>query len=81
VIARLAAYPVFVDIDPNTFNLDSAQVGQKITTRAKAVMPVHLFGQCTEMDPTMEIVKDKGIHVIEDAAQAIGARDKKEGKP
>ena len=75
VIARLGARPAFVDIDPKTFNLDSAQVGQKITSRTKAIIPVHLFGQCAEMDPIMEIVKLKGIHVIEDAAQAIGARD------
>ena len=75
VIARLGARPVFVDIDPKTFNLDSTAVGQKITSRTKAIMPVHLFGQCAEMDPIMEVVKGKGIHVIEDAAQAIGARD------
>jgi dTDP-4-amino-4,6-dideoxygalactose transaminase len=78
VIARLGARPVFVDIDPKTFNLDSSAVGQKITSRTKAVMPVHLFGQCAVMDLILEIVKGKGIHVIEDAAQAIGARDKKE---
>jgi dTDP-4-amino-4,6-dideoxygalactose transaminase len=75
VIARLGARPVFVDIDPKTFNLDTSAVGQKITSRTKAVMPVHLFGQCAEMDPIMESVEGKGIHVIEDAAQAIGARD------
>ena len=77
VIARLGARPVFVDIDPKTFNLDSSAVGQKITSRTKAIMPVHLFGQCAAMDPILEIVKGKGIHVIEDAAQAIGARDNK----
>ena len=77
VIARLGARPVFVDIDPKTFNLDSTEVGQKITSRTKAIMPVHLFGQCAGMDPIMEIVKGKGIHVIEDAAQAIGSRDDK----
>ena len=77
VVARLGARPVFVDIDPKTFNLDSNEISQKISSRTKAVMPVHLFGQCAEMDPITEIVKDKGIHVIEDAAQAIGARDKK----
>jgi dTDP-4-amino-4,6-dideoxygalactose transaminase len=78
VIARLRARPVFIDIDPKTFNLDSTEVGQKITSRTKAIMPVYLFGQCAAMDPIMEIAKDKGIHVIEDAAQAIGARDDKE---
>ena len=77
VIARLGARPVFIDIDPKTFNLDGTQLGRKITSRTKAIMPVHLFGQCAAMDPIMEIVKGKGIHVIEDAAQAIGARDDK----
>ena len=75
VITRLGARPVFVDIDLKTFNLDSAQVGQKISARTKAIVPVHLFGQCAEMDPIMKVVKGKAIHVIEDAAQAIGARD------
>jgi dTDP-4-amino-4,6-dideoxygalactose transaminase len=77
VIARLGARPVFVDIDPKTFNLDSTKIEKKITSRTKAVIPVHLFGQCGELDPIMEIVKDSDIHVIEDAAQAIGARDDK----
>ena len=77
VIARLGACPVFVDIDPKTFDLDGNEVGQKITSRTKAIMPVHLFGQCAAMDPIMEIVEGKGIHVIEDAAQAIGAQDDK----
>src|SRR5262249_28042378 len=77
VIARLGARPVFVDIDPKTFNLDSAQVGQKISSRTRAIMPVHLFGQCAAMDSIMEMAKGKDIHVIEDAAQAIGARDVK----
>src|SRR5262249_17939243 len=59
VIARLGARPVFVDIEPKTFNLDSAQVARKITSRTKAIMPVHLFGQCAEMGPIMEIVQGK----------------------
>jgi dTDP-4-amino-4,6-dideoxygalactose transaminase len=75
VIARLGARPVFVDIDPETFNLDSTKIERKITSRTKAIMPVHLFGQCAAMEPIMEVVKGKGIHVIEDAAQAIGSRD------
>src|SRR5262245_41094117 len=78
VIARLGARPVFVDIDPKTFNLDSSVVGQIITSRTKAIMPVHLFGQCAAMDPILKIAKEKGITVIEDAAQAIGAQDNKE---
>ena len=75
VIARLGARPVLVDIDPKSFNLDPAQVEPKITSRTKAIMPVHLFGQCAEMGPILEIGKAKGILVIEDAAQAIGAQD------
>jgi dTDP-4-amino-4,6-dideoxygalactose transaminase len=74
VIARLGARPVFVDIDPKTFNLDSGAVVQKITSRTKAIMPVHLFGRCAAMDTIIENVKGKDIYVIEDAAQAIGAR-------
>ena len=77
VIARLGAHPVFVDIDPKTFNIDSTKIEKKITSRTKAIMPVHLFGQCAEMDSILEIVEAKGVHLIEDAAQAIGARDEK----
>src|SRR5262249_325217 len=77
VIARLGARPVFVDIDPKTFNLDSALLSEKVTARKKAIVPVHLFGQCAGMDPILEAVKGKGIHVMEDAAQAIGAQDNK----
>jgi dTDP-4-amino-4,6-dideoxygalactose transaminase len=77
VIVRLGARPVFVDIDSKTFNLESAEVGRKITSRTKAIIPVHLFGQCAAMKPILEAVEGKGIYVIEDAAQAIGARDNK----
>jgi dTDP-4-amino-4,6-dideoxygalactose transaminase len=80
VISRLGARPLFVDVDPKTFNIDRALLAQKITSRTKAVMPVHLFGQCADMDPIIEVVKGKDIHVIEDAAQAIGARDDKGGQ-
>jgi dTDP-4-amino-4,6-dideoxygalactose transaminase len=85
-ITRLGARPVFVDIDERTFNLDSNLVAAAITERTKAIMPVHLYGQCAEMDPLLELGrqgwrrtadKDAGapIPIIEDAAQAIGAED------
>ena len=77
VIARLGASPVFVDIDRETFNIDPFAVVEKITSRTKAIIPVHLFGRCAEMDPIVEAAKKHGIYVIEDAAQAIGAKDAK----
>ena len=72
-IVRMGAKPVFVDIDPATFNLDVSAIEAKVTKRTKAIMPVHLFGQCAEMDPIMEIAQKHKLAVIEDAAQAIGA--------
>jgi dTDP-4-amino-4,6-dideoxygalactose transaminase len=73
-IARLGATPVFVDIDPGTFNIDAKQVKPKITKKTKVIMPVHLFGQCADMDAVNEIAQShNGIVVLEDAAQAIGA--------
>jgi dTDP-4-amino-4,6-dideoxygalactose transaminase len=75
VIARLGARPVFIDIDPRTFNLDVRVVSARMTNRTKAIMPVHLFGRCADLEPILEDSDDHEIYVIEDAAQAIGARD------
>lgn len=72
-IARTGAKPVFVDIDPKTFNIDAAQVEAAITERTRAIMPVHLFGLSAEMDPILRVANAKELVVIEDAAQAIGA--------
>lgn len=71
---RLGATPVFVDIDPATFNLSPAAVEAAITPATKAIIPVHLFGQCAEMAPILATARWHGIGVIEDAAQAIGAQ-------
>src|SRR5215471_18505109 len=59
VISRLGARPVFVDIDQKTFNLDGSAINEKISSRTKAIMPVHLFGQCAAMDPILDTVKGK----------------------
>lgn len=75
VVARLGARPVFVDIDPTTFNLDTSAVAARVTARTKAIVPVHLFGRCAELAPLLEAARARGIVVVEDAAQAIGARD------
>ena len=72
-VSRLGAKPVFVDIRPDTFNMDPQQIEQKITAKTKAIIPVHLFGQCAEMGAINEIAKRKKLAVIEDACQAIGA--------
>lgn len=73
-ITRLNARPVFVDINPQTFNLDERHVEAAITPRTKAIMPVHLFGLPVRMDAVLEIARKYHLAVIEDAAQAIGAR-------
>ena len=74
-ITRLGAKPVFVDIDPETYNLDIAQVEAKITEKTKAVQPVHLYGQCADMDELKSVCEKHGVSIVEDAAQAIGAED------
>jgi dTDP-4-amino-4,6-dideoxygalactose transaminase len=75
VVARLGARPIFADIEPESFNLDAQAVRTKITRRTKAIMPVHLFGRCADMETITEIAGQYGLAVIEDAAQAIGARN------
>ncbi len=75
-IARLHAKPVFVDIDPVTFNIDPAKIEEKITDKTRAIIPVHLYGQMADMDPIMEIARKYNLYVIEDAAQAIGSEFK-----
>jgi len=74
-ITRLGAKPVFVDIDPQTYNLDISQVEAKITSKTKAIEPVHLYGQSSDMAALTEIAERHGIPVVEDAAQAIGAEE------
>jgi len=73
VIALLGLTPVLVDVDPDTFNIDPLAVERAITSRTKAIVPVHLFGQCADMDALMEIAKKHNLFVIEDACQSIGA--------
>jgi UDP-2-acetamido-2-deoxy-ribo-hexuluronate aminotransferase len=73
VISLLGLTPVLVDILPNTFNLNPEEVEKAITKNTKAIIPVHLFGQCADMEPILEIAKKHNLYVIEDACQAIGS--------
>lgn len=73
VIALLGLTPVFIDVDPKTFNIEVNHIEEKITAKTKAIVPVHLYGQCADMEPILEIAKRKNLFVIEDLAQALGA--------
>ena len=73
VIALLGLIPVFTEVDARTFNIDVNQIESKITNRTVAIVPVHLYGQCVDMEPILTIAKKHNLHVIEDAAQALGA--------
>lgn len=79
VASRLGATPVFVDIQPDTYNIDPSLIEKAITKRTRAIMPVHLFGQMADMDAIMEIASRHNLKVVEDAAQAIGSEYK--GRP
>lgn len=76
VVRRIGATPVFVDIDPDTFNIDAEAAARAVTNRTRAIIPVHLYGQMADMDAISELASKRGLLVIEDAAQAIGAEYK-----
>jgi len=77
VISRLGATPVFADIDPISFNLDPEDVSRKITSKTRAILAVHLFGQMADVTGISELIKGTNIHLIEDAAQSVGAESSK----
>ena len=72
-VARLGGKPVLVDIDPTTYNIDPSKIASAITKKSKAIIPVHLYGQCADMGPILDLAQRHNLKVIEDAAQAIGA--------
>lgn len=74
IVERLGAIPVFVDVDLDSYNISPAEIEKKLTSRTRAIIPVHLFGQCADMDAILKIAEARGIAVIEDAAQAVGAK-------
>ena len=77
VVARVGARPVFVDIDPVSFNIDLAAIPAKLSAKTKAIIPVHLYGRCVDLSDLLPLAEARGIAVIEDAAQAIGASDER----
>ena len=72
-VTRVGATPTFVDIDPATYNIDVAAAAAAVTPRTRAIIPVHLYGQCADMDPLLELSSRTGVAILEDAAQAIGS--------
>jgi dTDP-4-amino-4,6-dideoxygalactose transaminase len=80
-ISKVGAKPVFVDIDPKTYNLDPSKIEERISSATKAIMPVHLFGQCADMEPIKELARNRDLWIIEDAAQAIGSDYTRDSAP
>jgi dTDP-4-amino-4,6-dideoxygalactose transaminase len=76
VVSHLGAQPIFIDINQNNFNIDTKLIASKITKRTKAIIPVHLYGQASDMDPIFEIAREKDLMIIEDCAQAFGSEYK-----